>query len=65
MEDGFLAGSGVSSLGVAWADFGASLASNDTPLVVASYVHADAHLVTNLHADAGLGTCRRRLLQQR
>lgn len=65
MVNGSLAGGGATSLSDAWVAWGSQMALDGFELVVASYTHADANQVTNLHADPGLGTCRRRLLQQR
>lgn len=52
-------------MGVAWVDFIENLSNADTPLQVASYVHADAHEVTNVNVDVMIGTQRRRLDQLR
>jgi hypothetical protein len=52
-------------LAVAWADFITDMAGDSTPLVVASYLHADAHDVDTFAIDSLVGTQRRRLDQLR
>jgi hypothetical protein len=49
----------------AWSNFVAGMASDSAPMVVASYVHADANEVTSLHVDTICGTQRRRIDQLR
>lgn len=48
-----------------WSNFVAGMAGDDFPMVVASYVHADANEVTSLHVDSILATQRRRIDQLR
>jgi hypothetical protein len=52
-------------MAVAWAEFISNLSGDDCSLVVASYVHSDAHDVTSFNIDALIGTQRRRLDQLR
>lgn len=49
----------------AWLQFLADMLSNDMEWVVASYAHAEANGITQVIGRTGIGTQRRRLLQQR
>jgi hypothetical protein len=67
VNDGVFDAAGAAQLLDGWGDFIAAL-PGQTPsleLVIASYVHADAHVVTSLRVDSIVGTQRRRLDQLR
>lgn len=57
----------VAALSGIWADFQTALQATDPSVshVVASYLHAEAHDVTNYNARVPLGSSRSRLLQVR
>lgn len=65
INNGQVTGSALISMPDAWNAFQSALNDLDVSLVVASYVHEDANVVTSLTLDHALGTQRRRLLQQR
>jgi hypothetical protein len=48
-----------------WGNFIASLSASGSDLVIASYVHSDAHDVLNVRVDSVVGTQRRRADQLR
>jgi len=50
---------------VAWSDFISAMDTDNMPMVVASYVHADFHLLTSINIDSLVATQRRRLDQLR
>jgi len=55
----------TADMAVAWAEFISNLDGDGCPMVVASYVHADAHDVITFNIDSLIGTQRRRLDQLR
>lgn len=61
--DGFFLDSYISGVSSQWESFISDLNAQSTPvdLVVASYKHADAHVVTSHRVDRKIGTQRRRL----
>jgi hypothetical protein len=48
------------TIGAAWASFADAMFVDSWELVVASYVHADAHRVTSIHNDSVIGLQKRR-----
>lgn len=64
-DNGLIVSPYVSEMNTAWGLFVAGMSVSACPLVIASYVHSDQNLVLSLHTDPGIGTQRRRLLQQR
>ena len=60
LSDGSLTGTIASDLQEIWEDFMEGLVTLGVPLVVASYKHATAELVTGTSCLAAVGTQRRR-----
>jgi len=67
IDNGELQGSNAADMRQGWEDFitALPLQTPSLELVVASYVHADSHQVTNFRVDTILGTQRRRQDQLR
>jgi hypothetical protein len=65
IENGKAVNTARDSCQEAWSTFAANILGDGAGLVVASYVHADKHVVTGVTVDSDLGTQRRRLLQTR
>jgi len=62
-ENNFLSTTVQAGMVTQWSNFHTAMRAH-TPVidpVVASYVHADAHSITSIRADAKIGTQRRRL----
>lgn len=64
-DGGHIGGDVVSVTPGAWEDFATAMNADDVALGVASYVHADFHLVNFISVSTNIGTQRRRLLQTR